>query len=136
MRTFACRVFEEPTRSNSPVSITRKSFACKLSGMFAISSMNSVLSSASSNRPARSVFASVKAPLTWPKSSLSKIVSDSPPMFTVIMLCDVRGESACSACAINPLPVPFSPVIKMFASDGATREIISKTGRIARRFRD
>jgi len=49
----------------------------------------------------------------------------------VIMLCDARGERACSACAINPLPVPFSPVIKMFASDGATREIISKTGRIA-----
>src|SRR5207244_2513951 len=29
------------------------------------------------------------------------------------------------------LPVPFSPVIKMFASDGATREIISSTGRMA-----
>ena len=52
-------------------------------------------------------------------------------MFTVIMLCEARGESACSACATRPLPVPFSPVIRTFASDGATREIISSTGRIA-----
>ena len=52
-------------------------------------------------------------------------------MLTVIMLCVPRGDNACSACATNPLPVPFSPVIKMFASDGATREIISMTGRMA-----
>ena len=51
-------------------------------------------------------------------------------MFTVIMLCDARGESACNACAIRLLPVPFSPVMSTFASDGATCEIISTTGRI------
>ena len=51
-------------------------------------------------------------------------------MFTVIMLCVARGESACNACAIKLLPVPFSPVMSTFASDGATREIISTTGRI------
>ena len=51
-------------------------------------------------------------------------------MFTVIMLCDARCESACSARATRPLPVPFSPVMSTFASDGATREINSSTGRI------
>ena len=94
MRTFACSVFDEPTRSKSPVSITRNSFACWASGMFAISSMKSVLSSASSNRPARSVFASVNAPFTWPNSSLSKSVSDKPPILTVIIVRDARGDSA------------------------------------------
>jgi hypothetical protein len=46
------------------------------------------------------------------------------------MLWDARSENACSACAIRLLPVPFSPVMRTFASDGATREIISITGRI------
>src|SRR5947207_4245882 len=93
IRTFAWRVFEEPTRSNSPVSIIRNSLACWLSGMFAISSMKSVLSSASSNRPARSVFASVNAPFTCPNNSLSNSVCERPPMLTVIMDFPARGES-------------------------------------------
>ncbi len=41
------------------------------SEMLAISSRNSVPPSASSKRPTRSVLASVKAPRTWPNSSLS-----------------------------------------------------------------
>ena len=63
-RTSPRRVFEEPTRSNSPVSNVRSSFACCASGTLPISSRNRLPPSASSNRPARSVFASVKAPLT------------------------------------------------------------------------
>ena len=38
--------------------------------------------SASSKRPMRSVRASVKAPFTWPKSSLSKVPSGSAPVLT------------------------------------------------------
>ena len=93
--------------------------------------MKRVLSSASSNLPVRSVFASVKAPLTWPNSSLSNSVSDKPPIFTVIIACDARGETAWIARATRLFPVPFSPVIRTLASDGATRETISTTGRIA-----
>ena len=55
---------DEPTRSNWPVSRTRKSFAWRLSGRLAISSRKSVPPSASSNLPMRSVLASVKAPRT------------------------------------------------------------------------
>src|ERR1700674_1958740 len=71
-----------------------------------------------------------KGPLTWPNKWPPKIPSDNPPMLTVIMLCDARCESAWSARATRPLPVPFSPVINTFASEGATREINSSTGRI------
>ena len=65
MRTSTRRVLDEPTRSNSPVCSTRSSFACCDSERFATSSRKSVLPSASSKRPTRSVFASVKAPLLW-----------------------------------------------------------------------
>ena len=40
--TYISRVREDPRRSNSPVSITRSSLFCWLSGTFAISSRNSV----------------------------------------------------------------------------------------------
>ncbi len=55
-----------------------------------------------------------------------------PPTLTVTIGRAARGETACSACATTPLPVPFSPVISTLASDGPTRAIISSTGRIAR----
>ena len=77
--------------------------------------------SASSNRPTRSVFASVNAPLTWPNSSLSKTPSDRPPAFTVTRPLPARADTAWIACATVPLPVPFSPVTSTFASDGPTR---------------
>ena len=83
MRTSTRRVFDEPTRSNSPACSTRRSFACWVSERFAISSRKSVPWSASSKRPARSVFASVKAPFVWPNISLSNTPSASPPRFTV-----------------------------------------------------
>ena len=82
-RTSARRVRDDPSRSNSPVSSTRRSFCCCPSGTLAISSRKSELPSASSNRPTRSWRASVKAPLTWPKSSLSKTPSDTPPALIV-----------------------------------------------------
>ena len=112
IRTLTLRVFDEPSRSNSPVSSTRSSFCCCVSGTLAISSRNSVPPSASSKRPTRSALASVKAPLTWPNSSLSNTPSDRPPALTVTIGRPARGDTACSACATRPLPVPFSPVIE------------------------
>ena len=51
-------------------------------------------------------------------------------MFTVIMILLALLESKWSARATSPLPVPFSPVIRTLASEGATRVINSITGRI------
>ena len=117
-RTLTLRVFDDPSRSNSPVSMTRSSFCCWLSGTLAISSRNSVLPSASSKRPTRSTLASVNAPFMWPNSSDSNTPSAMPPALTVTIGRFARGDTACSACATRPLPVPFSPVISTLASDG------------------
>ena len=102
-RTSTRRVREEPTRSNSPVSSTRSSFGCRPTGTFAISSRKSVPPSASSKRPARSTFASVKAPLTWPNSSLSKTPSESPPAFTVTSGRAARGRHRVQGRGDRPL---------------------------------
>ena len=59
-----------PILMNSPHSSTRSSLACSSTGISPISSRKSVPWSATSNFPARSARASVKAPLTWPNSSL------------------------------------------------------------------
>ncbi len=131
MRTSTLRVFDEPTRSNSPDSMTRRSLACWLDGTLAISSRKSVLPSASSKRPMRSALASVNAPRTWPNSSLSKTPSAMPPAFTVTIGRVARGDTAWSACATRLLPVPFSPLMSTLASDGPTRAITSSTGRMA-----
>ena len=87
-----CCVRDEPSRSNWPSSSTRSSRACCATGMFAISSRNSVPPSASSKRPTRSFFASVNAPFTWPNISLSNTVSARLPMLTVTRLRSRRGE--------------------------------------------
>ena len=130
-RTLARIVRDEPTRSNSPRSRARRIFACWAAGMLPISSMKRVPPSASSKRPARSPLASVKAPRTWPKSSLSNTPSGSPPMLTEMNGRPARSETAWIAWATRPLPVPFSPVMRTLASDGPTRAMSSSTGRIA-----
>ncbi len=56
--------------------------------------------------------------------------SGRPPVFTVISGFADRPDTACSACATTPFPVPFSPVIITLASDGPMRSISSSTGRI------
>ena len=55
--------------------------------------------SASSKRPTRSALASVKAPRTWPNSSLSNTPSETPPAFTV----DHRPRRARSTTACSAL---------------------------------
>ena len=89
-RTSTRRDREDPRRSISPDSSTRKSFACCRSGTFPISSRKIVPPSASSKRPMRSVRASVNAPLTWPKISLSKTPSDRAPVLTATKGGDAR----------------------------------------------
>ena len=132
MRTSTRRVRDEPTGSNSPVSSTRNSLGWRLRGTFAISSRNSVPPSASSKRPTRSDFASVKAPLTWPKSSLSKTPSESPPAFTTTRGLPARGETRCTAWATVPFPDPFSPGDEDVGVGGAdARSIMSRIGRMA-----
>jgi len=97
-------------------------------GTFAISSRKSVPPSAISKRPTRSVLASVNAPFTWPKSSLSKTPSERPPAFTVARGREERRDTAWRARATVPLPVPFSPVMSTFASEGPTRAMSCNTG--------
>ena len=130
-RTFTNRSLDEPTRCSSPVCSTRSSLAWSRTGMLAISSRNSVPSSASSKQPMRSNRASVNAPLTCPKSSLSAIPSARPPAFIVTSGRLRRSESACSQVATTSLPVPCSPVISTAASDGAIRSMVCRTSRIA-----
>ena len=107
--TFTRREREEPTRSTSPDSSTRKSLACCRSGTFPISSRKIVPPSASSKRPILSVRASVKAPLTCPKSSLSKSPSGIAPVFTATSGRDARPDRACKVWATTSLPVPCEP---------------------------
>ena len=74
----------------------------------------------------RSTRASVKAPLTWPNSSLSAIPSASPPAFIVTSALPRRSLSACSHAATTSFPVPCSPVMSTLASEGATRSIVCR----------
>ena len=96
--------------------------------MFPTSSRNSVPPSASSKAPVRSVFASVKAPRTWPNSSLSKTPSESPPAFTTTIALGARLLLWCSQRATTSFPVPCSPVTSTFASLGPTRSSRRSTG--------
>ena len=82
--------------------------------------------SKTSNFPARSARASVKAPLTWPNSSLSKSVSGTAPISTETISSPLRAERLCISRASISLPVPFSPVIRMLASVAATFSTISR----------
>ena len=75
IRTFTRVGVLEPTRVISPDSRTRSSLICVGIGMSPTSSRNSVPPLAYSNLPTRSLEASVKAPRTWPNSSLSRMFS-------------------------------------------------------------
>ena len=84
--------------------------------MSPISSRNSVPPSAFSNRPRLLACAPVKAPRTWPNSSLS-----SRPSGIAVQLIGTKGFSERSpwkwmARATTSLPVPLSPVISTRAA--------------------
>ena len=93
MRTSTSMVSLEPTRVISWLSSTRSSLICVGSGMSPTSSRNSVPPFAYSNLPTRSALASVKAPLMWPKSSLSRMFSLNAAQFK-----SDEGALSCEGC--------------------------------------
>ena len=95
-----------------------------------ISSRNSVPPSASSNSPFLSRTAPVKAPRSWPNSSLSSSVSGMAPQLTDTKRCVARGLEKWMARAISSLPVPLSPWMSTVEAVRATRSMRVKTTRI------
>ena len=81
-----------PTRKNERASSTRSSFTCVAGAISPISSRKMVPVSASSNRPSRRSAAPVKAPFSWPKSSLSSSVSGIAAQLTAMNGLLRRGE--------------------------------------------
>ncbi len=87
-----------PTRSKSPPSSTRSTLACTAERQLA----DLVEEERAAARPARSArawrrSAPVKAPRSWPKSSLSTSVSGIAAQLTATNGAPARGDSACSA---------------------------------------
>ena len=98
-----------PSRSTCPSCSTRSSLGCNSSGSSPISSRKTVPPLASSKRPACAVSAPVKAPRSWPKSSLSISDPGSAPQSTTTKLRLRRGLRWWIARATSSLPVPVSP---------------------------
>lgn len=74
---------------------------------------------ASSNLPFFLEIAPVNAPFSWPKSSLSRMLSESAAQFTFINGLSFLFERSKIASAIISLPTPLSPVIRIDAFDFA-----------------
>ena len=98
---------------------TRSSLAWKAGDTSPISSRNRVPPCASSKRPLRSPAAPVKAPFSWPNSSLSSKLSVSAAQFTLMKAASLRGLRKWMARAIASLPVPLSPRSSTVAREGA-----------------
>ena len=90
-RTSTLIVPELPNRSNSPSWITRSSLGCSSSGSSPISSRKRVAPSATSKRPNCLAWAPVKAPFSWPNSSLSMRFEGSVAQFTFTNARSLRG---------------------------------------------
>src|SRR5439155_1062345 len=73
-----------PTRKKLRSSSTRSSLTCVAAGISPTSSRKIVPSFASSKRPRRRSAAPVKAPFSWPNSSLSSSVSGIAAQFTAM----------------------------------------------------
>ncbi len=97
----------------------------------AISSRKMVPPSAWRNFPSRSAVAPVKAPATWPKSSLSSSVSLRQPQATSTNRFSRRWLARWISRARSDLPVPLSPVMSSVAGASASRATRSSTCRIA-----
>ena len=87
--------------------------------------------SAACIRPIRSARASVKAPFTWPNSSLSNRFSETAPRSTETRTWSARRERRWSSRATSSLPVPFSPRMRTLASVGPARSISDQIRAIA-----
>ena len=111
MRTLVLMGVRPPTVVYSPSCSTRSRRVCASIGMSPISSRNSVPPSACWKRPSVRAWAPVKAPFSWPNSSLS---ISSRGMAAMLMATNGplrRLEKSCSTRATSSLPVPDSPVI-------------------------
>ena len=86
---------------------------------------------ASSKSPRRESMAPVKAPFSWPKSSLSSTVGESAATLTAMKALWRRGERACTPRAKSSLPVPDSPVMRTVESTGAICTTRSSASRMA-----
>src|SRR6266516_2961451 len=120
-----------PTRSITPLSSTRNSFACASAPRSPTSSRNSVPVSANSNRPSRRSAAPVKAPFSWPNISDSTRSLGIAALFTVTNGFAARRLCRWIADATSSFPVPDSPVISTRDSVGATRAIHVRSSSIA-----
>ena len=107
-----------PTRSMTRSWMARRSLACSRTSISEISSRRSVPPCASSNLPMRRATAPVKAPFSWPNSSLSRRFSGMAAQLTDTNGLSRRLDFAWTKRASTSLPVPLSPVIRIEASDG------------------
>ena len=136
-RTSTVMSCEPPTRLNAFSSRKRSSLACSAGTISPISSRKTVPPSACSNSPRFCWRASVKAPRSWPNSSLSSSVSGiaEQVMFTNGRL--ARSLLKCSTLAARSLPVPLSPVSSTVdAGLAATLRSSSRSSAITARLAD
>ena len=110
MRMSEVMVCSPPTRWNSLSWRTLRSLGCRSMGRSPISSRKSVPPFAASILPILFLSAPVKAPFSWPKSSLSRSSRGSAGQLTVIKGWLARGLCEWMYLARTPLPVPLSPV--------------------------
>ena len=124
--TLTFLVLVSPTLSNSLSWRTLKSFGCNERGISPISSRKIVPPSASSNFPILSFMAPLKAPLTCPKSSLSKSPSTMALQLTFKKGLFFLQPSRWTALATSSFPVPLSPSISIAQSVSLRLSINSK----------
>ena len=98
-----------PTRLNRRSSRKWSSLTWTVGLVSAISSRKRVPPIGDLEQPFLRRRASVKAPASWPKSSLSSSVSGSAAQQMVSKRCGARALARWSSFAASPLPVPLSP---------------------------
>ena len=127
MRTSTRRGLVSPSGVNSRSWMTRSRRTCVSGGMSPISSRKIEPPSATSNKPFFAAMAPVKAPRVCPKSSDSSSSVGMFELFTVTKGFVTRGLASWIAFAINSLPVPLSPVIRIVDRAAATCSTTRKT---------
>src|SRR5690349_4446037 len=108
--------------------MARSSWACRGSGSSPISSRNNVPPSASAKAPSRALVAPVKAPRSWPNSSLPASSDTMVVQSTTAKspLSRRRSRSWISR-AISSLPVPLSPITSTEACENAATSTTERT---------
>ena len=82
--------------------------------------------SANSNLPGFSLVAPVKAPRSWPKSSLSRSSLGSAAQLILTKGLPRRGERSWMVRAMPSFPTPLSPRMSTGTSVSATRSTMSQ----------